>query len=418
MFNQHWCSGNNAKKMHSKPKSPRKITEEPEWAELRKNGVAKALAYTPPVLRVNKCGTYIEFHAYDPTRGRMRRKRVKLNHIDGKARRKQFANEAIRRFSDQLSDGWNPWIDCDPDNIVAFSDALDKYEEIITKSMSNGIFRKQTYDDYKSKIKILRNYVKEKNPIRYVFQFKKKFCIQFLDYVYLERNNGAQTYNNYLNFLRVLSGWLLERGFINEKVTDGISPISKRLLKKERACIPLDKVKEIGEWTKANDPYFHFACQILYYCFVRPVEMTRIRICDFDLQKGTLTLHEDQTKNRLTQTVTVPKKLIFYGIELGVFSAPMVDFVFSTKLRPGSEQIDPKIFRDHWAKVSRALKLKKEWKFYSLKDTGLTEMLEKDVAAPIQVKNQARHSSLAITELYLNKIPKAVPEILELDGAL
>lgn len=45
-------------------------------------------------------------------------------------------------------------------------------------------------------------------------------------------------------------------------------------------------------------------------------------------------------------------------------------------------------------------------------------MLEKDIAAPVKVKNQARHSSLAITELYLNKIPKAIPEILELDGAL
>lgn len=404
--------------MHSKPKSPRKITEEPEWAELKKNGVAKALAYTPPVLRVNKCGTYIEFHAYDPARGRMRRKRIKLNHIDGKARRKQFANEAIRRFSDQLSSGWNPWTDCDPDNIVAFSDALDKYEELITKSMSNGIFRKQTYDDYKSKIKILRNYVKEKNPIRYVFQFKKKFCIRFLDYVYLERNNGAQTYNNYLNFLRVLAGWLLERGFINEKVTDGISPISKRLITKERTCIPIDKVAEIGEWTKTNDPHFHFACQILYYCFIRPVEMTRLRVCDFNLKESTITIHADASKNKRTQTVTVPKKVLLFGIGLGVFSAPMGDYVFSVKLRPGKEQIDPKIFRDHWAKVSRKLKLKKEWKFYSLKDTGITEMLRKDTTAPVNVKDQARHSSLAITEIYLGANRKAVPEILELDGAL
>lgn len=418
MFNPHWCSGNNAKKMHSKTNPPRKYLEQSEWTEVKKNGVAKALAYTPPVLRVNPSSTYIEFYAYDPLSGKNKRKRIKLNHIEGKAQRKRLANEAMRRLSDQLRDGWNPWTDCDPDNIVAFSEALDKYEEIITKNMTNGLFRKQTYDDYKSKIKILRLYVQEKNPIRYVFQFKKKFCIQFLDYVYLERNNGAQTYNNYLNFLRVLAGWMLERGYINEKVTDGISPISKRLFTKERGCIPLDQVRKIGEWTKKNDPHFHFACLLLYYCFIRPVEMTRLRIRDFNLQTGTITLHADQTKNKLTQTVTVPKKIIYYGIELGIFSAPMGDYVFSSKLRPGSEQIDPKIFRDHWAKVSKALKLKKEWKFYSLKDTGITEMLESNVAAPVKVKNQARHSSLAITEIYLNKIPKAMPEILELDGAL
>lgn len=414
MFHSHWYSGNNAKKMHPKTKTPRRIADE----EIRKDGMAKALAYTPPVYRENKGGCYIEFYAYNPETGKLERKRTKVNHVQGKLKRKQYANEAIRRLSDQLSTGWNPWIHCDPDNLVSMEDALDKYEEIIMKSLSNGIFRKQTYDDYKSKIKILRNYIKKYNPIRYVYQFKKKFCIGFLDYVYLERNNGAQTYNNYLNFLRVLAGWLLERGYITEKVTDGISPISKRLIQKERTCIPLDKVRDIGEWTKSNDPYFHFACLILYYCFVRPVEMTRIRIGDFDLQKGTLTLHEDQTKNRQTQTVTVPKKLLYYAIDLGVFSAPMGDYVFSTRLRPGKIQIDTKIFRDHWAKVSRALKLKKEWKFYSLKDTGLTEMLEHDVAAPVQVKNQARHSSLAITEIYLSKIPKAIPEILEHEGSL
>lgn len=400
--------------MHPKTNTPRKTAEE----AIRKDGVAKALAYTPPVYRENKGGSYIEFYAYDPETGKMERKRTKLNHIKGKLKRKQYANEAIKRLSDQLSTGWNPWIHCDPDNIVSMEDVLDKYEEHITKAMSNGILRKQTYDDYKSKVKILRGYIKKKKQISYAYQLKKKSCIDFLDYIYIERNNGGQTYNNYLNFLRVLCGWMMERGYIHEKATDGIKPISKRLLTKERTGIPIDKVKEIGEWTKENDPYFYFACQILYYCFVRPVEMTRLRIRDFDLQRCTLTLHADQTKNKLMQTVTVPKKLIMYGIKLGIFSAPMGDYVFSTRLRPGSEQIDTKIFRDHWAKVAKKLKLKPEWKFYSLKDTGLTEMLEHNVAAPVKVKNQARHSSLAITELYLSKIPKAVPEIRNMDGAL
>lgn len=422
MFNPHWCSGNNAKKMHSDQKSPRKGAEEPGWAEVKKNGVAKALAYTPPVLRVNNCGTYIEFHAYDPAVGKMRRKRIKLNHIDGKMKRKSHAAETIKRLSDQLSDGWNPWTDCDPDNIVPFSEALDKYEELITKQMTSGIFRKQTYDDYKSKIKILRHYVgevqKPKDRIRYVFQFRKKFCIQFLDYIYIERNNGAQTYNNYLNFLRVLAGWMVERGYIHEKATDGISPISKRLFTKERTCIPIDKIREIGEWTKANDPHFHFACQLLYYCFIRPVEMTRLKVSDFNLKECTVTIPASASKNKRTQSVTLPKKVLYEGIGLGVFSAPMSYHVFSDRLRPGQEQIDTKIFRDHWEKVSKALKLKKEWKFYSLKDTGITEMLRKKTTAPVHVKEQARHSSLAITEIYIGENREAVPEIRDLDGAL
>ncbi len=386
---------------------------------ITKNGVAKALAYTPPLYRTNKGGCYIEFYAYDPLIGRMRRKRIKVNHIDGKKNRKQYATECINRFANQLSEGWNPWTDSDPDNLQLFSDALDRYEEHILKNLTNGVFRKQTYDDYKSKLKIIRLYVEKKRPIRYMFQFDKKFCVDFLDYVYLDRNNGAQTYNNYLTFLRTLSQWFVERALLDVKPTEGLNPISRRLYQKERGCIPVDQIKRIGEWTKGHDPHFAFACQLLYYCFIRPVEMTRLRIRDFNLKNGTVTIHEDASKNRKTQTVTVPKKVLLYGVELGIFSAPMDHHVFSELLRPGKEQIDTKIFRDHWAKVSKALKLKKEWKFYSLKDTGITEMLRDNTLAPVRVKDQARHSSLVITEIYLDKADASgVPEILDMDGAL
>lgn len=386
----------------------------------KKNGVAKALAYTPPQYRRNKGGCYIEFYAYDPLRGDMRRKRIKVNHIEGTQKRKQYATECINRFADLLREGWNPWINSDPDNLQLFSDALDRYEEHILKNLTNGIFRKQTYDDYKSKIKIIRLYLeKMKKPIRYMFQFDKKFCVDFLDYIYLDRNNGAQTYNNYLNFLRTLSQWLVERCMLDSKPTDGLSPISRRLYQKERGCIPVDQVRKIGKWTRENDPHFAFACQLLYYCFIRPVEMTRLRIRDFNLKAGTVTITADASKNRRTQTVTVPKRVLLHGISLGIFSSPMDHHVFSDKLKPGKELIDTKIFRDHWAKVSKALRLKKEWKFYSLKDTGITEMCRLNTVAPVRVKEQARHSSLVITEIYLDKAnDKAVPEILEMDGAL
>lgn len=382
-----------------------------------KNGVAKALAYTPPQLRNNKAGCYIEFHAYDPLSGAMRRKRIKINRIHGARTRKQFATEVIRRVTDLLRDGWSPWINSDPDNLQLFAESIDRFEDHVQKSLSNGVFRKQTYDDYKSKIKILRTFV-ERRKVRYLFQFDKRFCVDFLDYVYLERNNGPQTFNNYLTFLRMLSQWWLERGWIDAKPTDGLSPISRRLYHKERTCIPLDVVRKIGEWGKENDPHFAFACQLLYYCFIRPVEMTRLRIQDFHLNEGTMTIHADASKNRKTQHVTVPRSVLLYGISLGVFNAAMTDYVFSSRLRPGTEQIDPKIFRDHWAKVSKALKLKKEWKFYSLKDTGITEMLNRKMG-PKMVKDQARHSSLAITELYLGEVEAvAVPEIAEIQGPL
>lgn len=408
-----------SKKMCQDDKAPRKYGARDGY--VNRIGINKALAYTPPRYRDNPSSSYIEFSAFNPLTGMMGRIRIKLNRIRNSRERKAHANESIKRLNEMLSSGWNPYVDGNPEDQVRFIDALDRYEEHVQKMHSNGLFRKQTYDDYKSKIRIMRQYIDNKygrNKVFYIFKFDKRWCIDFLDYIYIERNNGAQTYNNYLNFLRTLSQYFLERGILKELPTNGIRPISKRLFAKERGCIPLDEIKKIGEWTRERDPHFAFACQLLYYCFIRPVEMTRLLISDFNLQKSTVTIRATASKNKRTQVVTVPKKVLLYGISLGIFSAPMSDRVFSTRLKPGKSEIDPKIFRDHWAKVSRALKLKKSWKFYSLKDTGITQLLKQDITSPLHVKEQARHSSLAITEIYIDENRDPNPDILELDGAL
>ncbi|WP_303027504.1 tyrosine-type recombinase/integrase [Duncaniella muris] len=300
---------------------------------------------------------------------------------------------------------------------MTFEDAASRYEIHIEKMLSNGYFRKETYDGYKSYLKIMREYILKKRPTYYVYQFDRSFCVDFLDYVFIERDNGAQTRNNYLNFLRVFSGFLVEKGYLKSKPTDGISPISKRLYKKERECIPLDVVARIADYCREKEPDFLFACYLLYYCFIRPVEMTRLKVRHFNLKNCTLTIPGELSKNKKTQTVTLPKKVIQYGIEIGVFTAPADDFIFSYRLKPGREEIDPKHFRDHWDNVRRALRLKKEWKFYSLKDTGITEMCDRKMAS-IAVRDQARHSSLAITDIYTRHNASANKDIINLDGAL
>lgn len=405
-----------SKKMCPKNSSTlRNIDNNPSISTL--SGVAAARQHDIPTYRQNGAGAYIEFRAYDPEIGKMRRKIIKLNRIKGVSNRRNYARGVIKRLTEQLNHGWNPWIAKDATNLIPLEDAINRYEAHIQKMLTNGYFRKETYDGYKSYLKIMRVYIKTKRPTYYCYQFDHGFCIDFLDYVFIDRNNGAQTRNNYLNFLRVFSGFLVEKEYLKSKPTDGINPISKRFFKKERECIPLDVIGRIADYCKVHEPDFLFACYLLYYCFIRPVEMTRLKVRHFNVRDCTLTVPGDVSKNRKTQTVTIPKKVIQYGIEIGVFSAPGEDYIFSYRLKPGSEEINAKHFRDHWENVRRALKLRKEWKFYSLKDTGITEMLRRKMAA-IDVRDQARHSSLSITEIYTDHNTGANDSIISLDGAL
>ena len=382
-----------------------------------RSGVQSARQFDIPTYKENAAGSYIEFNAYDPERGKMRRKTIKLNRIKGITNRRTYARRVIKRLIDQLNHGWNPWVAKDVGDLILFDEAIKRYESHIEKMLANGYFRKETYDGYKSYVKIMRVFIAKKRPTYYVYQFDRAFCVDFLDYVFIDRDNGAQTRNNYLNFLRVFSGFLVEKGYLKSKPTDGISPISKRLYKKERTCIPLDVIGKIADYCKEKEPHFLLACYLLYYCFIRPVEMTRLRVRDFNLKAGTLTIPAECSKNKRKQTITLPKKVIHYAVSLGVFSAPMDDFIFSYGLKPGSVEIDPKHFRDHWDNIRKPLGFRSEWKFYSLKDTGITAMLKAKMPT-IEVRDQARHSSLAITEIYTDHNEDVNPDIFNMDGAL
>ena len=61
--------------------------------------------------------------------------------------------------------------------------------------------------------------------------------------------------------------------------------------------------------------------------------------------------------------------------------------------------------------MRKDLGLPAELKFYSLKDTGITNMLKSNMDV-LSVRDQARHSSISITDMYtptnVNKVNKAI----------
>lgn len=73
--------------------------------------------YTPPTLKENGAGAYIEFFAFDPERGQLRRKTIKKN-------------------LDTIEDG------------------LMRYDQYIKKMLASGLWRKETSVGYRSYTKI------------------------------------------------------------------------------------------------------------------------------------------------------------------------------------------------------------------------------------------------------------------------
>jgi len=89
-------------------------------------------------------------------------------------------------------------------------------------------------------------------------------------------------------------------------------------------------------------------------------------------------------------------------LELKIYEAPSNYYLFSDDFMPGDKYKDSKQFRDFWLKLRKTLNFPDNYQFYSLKDTGITDMFNK-TGNPLLVRNQARHHSISITDKYTDK---------------
>lgn len=383
---------------------------------------ARAKEYREPEVCWGRTGddpcVTVAFYAFDPESGKLRRKRIKLNRelkgIKGKRARKEFVSGVVDRLRDELKGGWNPWIQQSDQLVYArWEDVCDRYKEYIVKQLNEHNMRSETVAGYMSRLKILREWVAEhRKNVRYAYQFDKRLVDSFLDYAFLERDNNITTRNNYLAWLKSFSHWLLQKSYVEQDPTEGIPRLKMRQKVKNREVIPDDVLMQIRDYLEKHNRHFLLACYILHYLFVRPHEISQLKLEDFSLKNKTLRIHWNVAKNWQEQVVTLPMHVINLMLDLKVFEQPGSYYLFSDGFRPGKDYRSEKFFRDYWVRVLRKeLKFSDRYKFYSLKDTGITNMLKANTDV-LSVRDQARHSSILITDMYTPKDVKQANKLL------
>jgi len=366
----------------------------------KSSGLKEAVSYTYPKLYSGK-EWYIGFYAFDPVLGKMRRKRIKVNHVTRVGDRRRYADGLIKRLMDKLDMGWNPFIEAENQNAYhTFSEACNHYKRYITKMFNDNVYREDTYKSYISYIKNIEDWnAKERVPATYIYQFDRGFILRMLEHIYIERNLSAQTRDNYLAFMRLFSSFLVQHQFLSSKPTEGLNVLGKRIRKKERTVISQGDIVRLNEYLMTNNKHYLLACYILHYCFIRPKEMSKIQLKHISLKNQTIIIPSENSKNAKRGVVTLPAKVIHLMVDLGVFNAPSEYFLFSDRFMPGAKIKSEKQFRDYWHHyVRKALKFPATYKFYSLKDTGITNMLRKYDS--ITVRDQARHATVLMTDTY------------------
>lgn len=359
-------------------------------------------SYRPARLATGK-EWFVEYYVYHIETKRMVRKKIMLNHIEKITERRTFAHHLMRKLNAELEKGWNPYIaDENARSYTLLTRAMEEFSNLQQKKHREGSLRDASIHSYDSYAKRFSEYlVDNKLTDLYVFHFNKEFVIRYLDYFYNEKNLASRTRDNYLKFLRLFSNYLVDRDYIKVSPADKVAVLGKGQRKpKNRTILPVKAMQKVSEYLNQHNKHFLLAAQILYFCMVRPKEMSYIQIKHINLKQSTIFIPGETSKNYENAIVTIPETLGSLMAELKITDYSGEYYLFSHKFKPGKEYCRQALFGKYWDRyVRKDLKLPLSLKFYSLKDTGITDMI-REYKDPLIARDQARHHDLSITNMY------------------
>lgn len=351
------------------------------------------LPFKPAKYHTGKC-CYVSFYVADPLTGTLSRRRVKLDHIPKKERRR-YADALINSINERLYSGWNPLAERLKKATVTIGQAIGQYLEAKAKGT-----RKDTMRSYRSFADSFGSWLKQGGiDGRFLITIGEDMLLDYLTSI--EDGISARTYNNYVTFLRGLFEWCRRRRWVADNPASKLE--TKRVDEKKRATIPPGDRKRILEWFERDNPNFVCAMMLCYRLFVRPKEMCGLRLANIDFAEGLLTVPAHVAKNHKERVLAMPAEIRAFVDRYS--ESPKDWFLFAnTRYEAGRREkpMAPTRIAGSWEAMRKALKLPDGYQFYSLKDTGITEMLEAGVPAKY-VKELADHHSLAMTERYTHK---------------
>lgn len=369
--------------------------------------LASVISYTVPKLHTGKTW-YIDFMAFDPVEQKMKRKKYMLNGIDKISERRSYAIEVITNLNVKLRSGWNPWTDVENTRqYTTYIDIMQRYHLYLSKLYRAGTIKENTLKDYEKRLRVFEAYTEKHLPaIVYAYQIDQSFISDFLDYILLDRDSSARTRNNYRIWLSSLCNWMMEKQYITHNPVEKIRVLQED--EKKRSALSVEDMKKLKTFLAKENPYFLLLCQFAYYTFIRPDEITNIRLSDIHIKEQKVFIASSISKNRRDGMVGLNDTLIKSMLDLNIFAYPNDHYLFGKSFKPSKEKASTKVYRNYFNKVRTKLKFTDSYQFYSLKDTGIRDLANAE--GIVIARDQARHADISTTNKYLKGSSMAVHE--------
>ncbi|MCR4964875.1 MAG: tyrosine-type recombinase/integrase [Bacteroidales bacterium] len=340
--------------------------------------------------------SYISFYVTDPTTQKLVRRKIKLNHIRLAKERERYANVLCHQINEKLFAGWNPLVEKAGAKAVTVDEAVHRFLMAKEKRLRPASMR-----SYRSFAGIFLQYMKKIGlEGKYCLMVEKSHLVSFMEWAADQGNLSNRTYNNYAGFLSTLFEFVVQRGYMAENPATNLPRL--KVDRKSRTIIPASDRKRIMEYYQKTCPRFCHVMQLCFRLFIRPKEICMLQVGDVDLNRKILRVKATVSKNHNERELGIPDCLLDYFKTIS--DLPQAYYIFADRntYEPGKKMMAPTRIAERWKMMRDELGFPEEYQFYSLKDTGITEMLEAGVPAKY-VKELADHHSLRMTEMYTHK---------------
>jgi integrase len=337
---------------------------------------------------------YIFYMALNPSSGILERKRMYLDHIGDAKLRERYGRKLCTKINDKLDQGWNPFI-AEKEN-RQYTKIRKAFDYLLV--YKGSYLSKRGIDTYRSRIGVFFDYLKaHKLDTLFIFEFSDRHAIAFFEHLMIERKLIGRTYNNYLLDFRTFFNFFIKHRYIVENPFLCVDELKET--EKEKQPFSTEEATIYRDYCLEHEPEFYVISGLCYYCALRPVEITRLKVSNIDRVSMAIKLSGSNTKNKKNRIVPVAD--VFWPLlEKYIEGQPSNAYVCSTGFVAGSNKIAPTRIADKFRVIARKIGLPEYVKFYSLKDTA-AERLDQSNVSLKTIRDLFGHSNIAVTDAYM-----------------
>ena len=293
-------------------------------------------------------------------------------------------------------------------DVISITKAFNLALELKEKEVSE-----RTISDYRRKSNKFIAWMEVNYPDKkHVKSIDRKDIIEYLNTILLR--TSARSRNNYRTELGSLFQVLKDNELVDENYIQSIPILASK--PKRHKTYSLEEQKKIFKYLEKEDPHLLLFIKFVSYCFIRPIEVCRIKIKDINIEQRRI---QYKAKTSAKKTKIIPD--ILWEVLPDLSELDKESYLFTPKTIGAFWDAKEINRRDHFSKrfssvVKEQFGLTEDHGIYSFRHTFISKLYRKlrEKATPFEAKSSLMlitgHTSMVSLEKYLRDIDAELPE--------